>query len=41
MNVIANGSKWHGQPEDPIERHYEVLRTHPPAPRSGGGPEGV
>lgn len=40
MKVIANGSKWHGQPEDPIERLYEVLKTHPLDPRSGGGPEG-
>ena len=40
MRVIANGSKWHGQPEDPIERLYEVLKTHPLDPRSGGGPEG-
>lgn len=40
MKVIANGSKWNGQPEDPIERLYEVLKTHPLDPRSGGGPEG-
>ena len=40
MRVIANGSKWLGQPEDPIERLYEVLQTHPLDPRSGGGPGG-
>jgi hypothetical protein len=31
LNIISNGSKWAGQPEDPIEKLYEVLETLDPS----------